>query len=208
MEKKIILIAAGNVEIPAYLTITSKGYAVRCEKTDSSGNAFWIAEKNGNVFKASSPIELLGVIGVFENRGIEWHASDKQIEKFQEKYKGQIRNEMKYSIIESSIDYNDPEEGFRYDFNRNMLILQFVDWRNKKIIHKFFTVYKFLYRISNGWQTLPEASMLEILESAEIESIRNDLNSSEKEEMHHFILSTNEDEWCEIVAEKYELEIK
>lgn len=87
MNNKIKISAAGNVEIPAYLTIIDKGYKVKCKKnTDKPENEIWYAEKNGNEFTAGSPIELLGVVSMFEVRGSDWKASDKQVEEFLEKY--------------------------------------------------------------------------------------------------------------------------
>ena len=87
MNDKIKISAAGNVEIPAYLTLIDKGYKVKWEKNpDNPENEIWYAEKNGNEFNAEGPIELLGVVSMFEARGADWKATDKQVEEFLEKY--------------------------------------------------------------------------------------------------------------------------
>ena len=77
--------AAANVEIPAYLSIKQKGYSVRWEK--ETKRECWYAEKNDKIFIADCPIELLGVINVFEFRGENWQASDAEVDEFLKEYK-------------------------------------------------------------------------------------------------------------------------
>ena len=113
---------------------------------------------------------------------------------------------MKYKHLEPEVDLNDPESGFSFSSNGDPVELFFVDWRNRKIIFKFYTTYVFTYRISENWMSLPEAQVLEILDSAQIATLRSDHSASADEELHHYIISTNEDEWCEIVAARYETE--
>ncbi len=113
---------------------------------------------------------------------------------------------MKYELLEATIDLNDPEVGFSFSSDRDPLVLSFADWTNQVITFRFYTVYVFQYRIANGWKSLPEANMLEIGGSPEIQALRDDHSASSKEELHHYVISTNEDEWCEIIAQRYEVE--
>lgn len=113
---------------------------------------------------------------------------------------------MNYQQIEPQIDLNDPESGFAFSANRDPIELSFVDWTNRKITFRLHTAYLFSYRLSNGHRGLPEAQVIEILDSDEIQRLREDSTASSDEELHHFVISNNEDEWCEIVAERYELE--
>jgi hypothetical protein len=73
--------AAGNVVVPAYLALRAKGYVVRCERS-SNESENWIAEGPLGRFGADDPISLLGVVGVAETRGVDWPASDSEIESF------------------------------------------------------------------------------------------------------------------------------
>jgi len=76
--------AAGNVEVPAYLSLLAKGYVVTRE---SRGDAdYWLAEGPLGRFGAEGPIELLGVVAVAELRGESWKASDKEIKDFLTKF--------------------------------------------------------------------------------------------------------------------------
>ena len=74
----VFLAAAGNVVIPAILTLRQLVYTV--ETGGKSDNQAFIAKKNGYSFYADDPITILGLIKIFETRGEEWMASDDEIE--------------------------------------------------------------------------------------------------------------------------------
>jgi hypothetical protein len=113
---------------------------------------------------------------------------------------------MGYKRLKQEIDLNDPNSGFSFSFSDDDQVdLCFIDWRNKKVIFRFYTTYAFTYRITNGWGSFPEAQFLEILDSDLIQTLRKDHSASSEEELHHYMISTNEDQWCEIVAERFEL---
>ena len=86
MSGEMQITAAANVEIPAYLALKEKGYKVYWKRMDKE-TEYWYAEKDDLYFMAEGPIELLGVVGVYELRGHNWKASDTEIDKFMEKYK-------------------------------------------------------------------------------------------------------------------------
>jgi hypothetical protein len=79
------LCAAGNVEVPAYLVLSQKGYTVtagdRSVKQDG-----WYAEKDGLRFHGDSLIQLLGLVSIVEIRGANWAATDRDIDDFLAKY--------------------------------------------------------------------------------------------------------------------------
>lgn len=77
--------AAGNTEVPAYLALLEKGYRVHKERA-SADSEFWFASKDGHEFVAGGPIELLGVVAMFEIRGPQWKAKDEEIEAFLKSY--------------------------------------------------------------------------------------------------------------------------
>jgi len=81
------LAAAGNVEVPAYLVLQSKGYRVDLiTDNESAHDELWAAERNGLRFVAGGPIELLGVVAVYEARGDSWRASDEAITAYLERF--------------------------------------------------------------------------------------------------------------------------
>jgi hypothetical protein len=76
-----LLCTAGNVEVPAYLVLPQKDYAVTAR-----GNDGWYAEKDGLRFQAESLIALLGLVSMYEVRGANWLAEDQDIDDFLAKY--------------------------------------------------------------------------------------------------------------------------
>ena len=113
---------------------------------------------------------------------------------------------MEYKVIEKQIDFNDPEEGFSFYFKNSDLVLSFINWQNHQFVFKFITVYSFFYIISeHSYKGLPEAQFIELFDSDEIKKIEEKSLSNKKEGLKHFIISTNEDEWCEILSEGYKI---
>ena len=77
--------AAGNVEVPACLALKMKGFSVRWERKDGSDET-WYAEKDNLRISGEGPIELLGIVAMYETRGNNWKASDEEIDGFIERY--------------------------------------------------------------------------------------------------------------------------
>ncbi len=86
MASKIRIADAGNVLIPAYLTLKQKGFVVRWDKSTDSEQEYWYAEDATREFIADGPVALLGLIAMHEIRGDDWEANDDEIQEFLEKY--------------------------------------------------------------------------------------------------------------------------
>lgn len=82
MNSKLRLVDAGNVVVPAFLTLLERGYSVRSEKSEDSSVETWIAERDSTELLARDPVTLLGLAAIIETRGHGWMASDDQIEDF------------------------------------------------------------------------------------------------------------------------------
>jgi len=115
---------------------------------------------------------------------------------------------MRYEEIQPQIDLNDPEQGFEFATDGDGVRLWFTDWRNRKVTFIFRMVYCFSHRLGTGPLSLPEGEALEIVESEALDSVRDDGTASPDEELHHYVISTNEDEWCEVVSEGIEIQIQ
>jgi hypothetical protein len=72
----------GNTEVPAYLALQKRGYAVTC----SDDGRYWTAASGNCKFSADNPVSLLGIAAMYETRGEEWKASDEEIECFIEQF--------------------------------------------------------------------------------------------------------------------------
>ena len=83
MSDTIKLATAGNVVVPAFLTLLQRGYSVRRDAPSSPGQeALWHAEREGVHLIAEEPLSLLALAAIVESRGAEWRATDEQIESF------------------------------------------------------------------------------------------------------------------------------
>jgi hypothetical protein len=75
-DEKFNLTAAGNTEPSAFELIKEMGFEI--SKKDDT----WTAENYNVRFNASSPMELLGLITLYQAKGEHWHVSDEKIEQF------------------------------------------------------------------------------------------------------------------------------
>lgn len=76
-----LLCAAGNTEVPAYLVLRQKGYTVSCDRREFESQS-WYAEKDRLRFQGDSVIEVLGLVCMYESRGINWAATDPEVDDF------------------------------------------------------------------------------------------------------------------------------
>lgn len=81
---KLKITDAGNVTVPAYLTLQQKGYRVRCERTDSQ--EWWLAENDTTELAADDIVALLGLAAIAESRGQNWKATDGEIDDFLQRF--------------------------------------------------------------------------------------------------------------------------
>ncbi len=75
------LSAAANLEVPAYLEISKRGYDVT-RRSDSINGEVWSAHHGSSILEAESPIQLLGLIALIEARGEDCHSTDDETELF------------------------------------------------------------------------------------------------------------------------------
>lgn len=76
----MLISAAANVEVPAYLSLKEMGFEIAC--IDNS----WTAKKRGLELIGNSPLEVLGLAAMYERRGERWQAADDQINSFLAEY--------------------------------------------------------------------------------------------------------------------------
>ena len=81
-DEKESIVNAGNTEVPAYLAIIEMGYSISLLNESSEAGSMWVAKKEETKFVASNPLELLGLITMRERRGLNWKASDREIDDY------------------------------------------------------------------------------------------------------------------------------
>ena len=79
-QRRVCIRIAGNTEIPALLALRAKGFRAWLEysKVNDPANPWhpympdYQAEKDGAYFSATTAVELLGLVAMWETRGDDW----------------------------------------------------------------------------------------------------------------------------------------
>jgi hypothetical protein len=77
-EARSSLIAAGNTYNPSLITLRTKGYFLWTERLGDERN-LWCARKEARDFAGYTPIELLGVVALWEHLGEAWNQQSPDI---------------------------------------------------------------------------------------------------------------------------------
>ena len=89
MANKVKIAAASNTLTPAYLTLIASGYTVGMTRPETDGgDELWFAENDRLEVIGDTPLELLALIKLFEERGPDWKAEDDEIDQFLERFYG------------------------------------------------------------------------------------------------------------------------
>lgn len=73
--------AAGNTEVPAYLTLRKLGFRID-RRIQENGDEVWCAENENGSYSAPSPLEVLGIYTMRQVRGDNWKAEDEEIDQY------------------------------------------------------------------------------------------------------------------------------
>ena len=115
---------------------------------------------------------------------------------------------MKWKRIEADFSLHDPESSFTFSRRGADVAVSFRDWRNQRIVITFAEVAKFAYSWLPPCPELPDEAFYEADDSDYVNQLVETVLLGEDEEMHHYLIATNEDEWCEVVADTYNVEIE
>ena len=75
------LVAAGNTMAPAVLVLERLGFAVSRD-TGAAEGLEWRAVNSSLEVRGDDPVQLLGLVVLYQQRGSEWRASDDEIQAF------------------------------------------------------------------------------------------------------------------------------
>ncbi len=85
MKRKLKIAGAGNVVVPAFLTLQQRGYTARREQR-ADGAQTWVAQNGTVELISDDPVTLLSLAAIAETRGENWKASDAEIQRFLDEY--------------------------------------------------------------------------------------------------------------------------
>ena len=88
LPKRVMIRTAGNTWVPALLALRAKGYRIWLEytKIDDVKHLYYPympdyqAEKDGAYFSATTSVELLGIVAMWETRGDDWRLKKGEME--------------------------------------------------------------------------------------------------------------------------------
>ena len=75
---------AGNSDTADFCALLSKGCTLSVKLKSDKKTGWYIAKLGANEFIGNSPIETLGLIAMFEQRGDDWKPTNKEVEEFTE----------------------------------------------------------------------------------------------------------------------------
>lgn len=107
---------------------------------------------------------------------------------------------MKTKTIKTAFSLADPESGFQFRSLKEDVLLTFQDWSATEVSIKFINCSHF----SCGVIPLKYEDYDEQFLIIEDSQLIKDLDL-ENDGYKHFMISTNEGDWCEAIAENYEL---
>jgi len=76
--------SAGNADTAAFFALNAKGYSVSVRLKSDNKTGWYVATLGENEFIGESPIETLGLIALFEQRGENWKPTDQEVDRFTE----------------------------------------------------------------------------------------------------------------------------
>lgn len=103
--------------------------------------------------------------------------------------------------IEPEISLNDPGSRFHFESSDDgALKLQYRDWQNRRVVIRFNGVAHFAYGFLSPDTACTEGDFCRTTASLLIDRLRQRQILGPDETAFHYLIGSNEDEWCEIVA--------
>lgn len=102
-ERSLCIRIAGNTENPCLLALRAKGYKLTLWFTRDRAGDYqqdYDAEKDGRLFSATTPAELLGLVAMWEVRGDDWQTRAGEPYIYDELYPSSITYDMEGKVIE------------------------------------------------------------------------------------------------------------
>lgn len=114
---------------------------------------------------------------------------------------------MIWQRIDTVVSFNDPESGFQFRTVDATVELTFRDWRDRLVRLEFASVSHFRFSYLCQLAGYPGPNFYTIQDSPVVHGLRESGALGPNEPAGHFVVATNEDQWCDIVAESYHVTI-
>ena len=107
---------------------------------------------------------------------------------------------MKIKNIHRGLPLADPESRFNFSTVDTGVKLTFRDWQNYEHIIIFTDAEYFTYTNYSPYPEIAEECFVEIQDSEQLKKLSIDGLVVPYENYKHYLISSNEDEWCEVIA--------
>lgn len=116
---------------------------------------------------------------------------------------------MNWERIEQNVSLNDPETRFHFEsFEGGTVRLCYRDWQNRGIAIHFFGVEHFSFGFLPPSEECEEGAFYRSANSSLIDRLNDCQQIGLSETIFHYLIGSNEGEWCEVVAASYTLVIE
>ena len=115
---------------------------------------------------------------------------------------------MDWERIEPELSFHDPLSRLCFrSIGDSSVELTFLDWRDRRLVILFSDVSFFSYGFFPPDVRCTEANFYRKSESPKIEQLRECRLIGMEETAIHYLIGTNEDEWCEVIATSHEVKV-
>ena len=73
--------SAGNSDTAAFAVLWEQGYELTVIAGSNSSDALLVATKDDHTFSGYTPLEVLGLVAMFQARGENWKPTDEEVER-------------------------------------------------------------------------------------------------------------------------------
>jgi len=113
-----------------------------------------------------------------------------------------------FQVCEVPFSLNDLEADFQLAADYQEARLSFRDWQNRQVEIRFGNVFKACIFNANGYRNLPSACLVEIFHSEEISELLECGLAGPGDDLHHYVLSSNQERWAELLASSYSVQVE
>lgn len=76
--------AAGNADTAAYAVLLEQGFIMEARQLSRDEEPIYVAKRGSDSFTGGGPLEILGLIFLYQARGANWMPTDEEVDRFTE----------------------------------------------------------------------------------------------------------------------------
>lgn len=113
---------------------------------------------------------------------------------------------MKWTNVKTGLFLSDPEQGFSFVKIERDIVVRYRDHSDTPSSITFHNVEKFTYTYHSPYPEIGEGCFKEAKDSTLVQNLLEAHHILPDDNIKHYLLSTNDDEWCEVLASGFKVE--